>query len=85
MAMIEEHSLVPYDPSRSVLGYRVPGQTPSLPERASAPTHRHAQSETGSLTAKPLRPRHAHSVYSFRRTIEASRTAATGLVVDIFV
>jgi hypothetical protein len=85
MAMIEDASLVPYDPGWSVERYRTPRPAQTLAKRTSSLHRRHERTETCSLTGKPLRPCDPHSVYSFRQTIEASRTATTGLVVDIFV
>jgi hypothetical protein len=85
MTLIAKNSLVPYNPAQEVLRYRSPGQMGLRADHGAAPFDRPTQPETGSLDDKPLRPLDPHSVYSARRTIEASRAAATGLVVDIFV
>jgi hypothetical protein len=85
MAITEEYSLVPLDPGKSLLRCVAPGKTSSLAERTGAPIQRHEHTETCSTNSKSLRKQETLSVYSFRRTIEASRVTATGLVVDIFV
>jgi len=81
MTVAAEYSLIPYEPSgtmpvsrRATIAYATSAQNPA--------TRRHDPPPVLVLSDKPRR---SATTYSFRRTIADSRTAATGLRVDIFV
>jgi len=82
MTIAAEYSLVPYEPIGNLPASRRAGP-PDYPTGARNPASRRQEHQPAPVLSG--NPRRSATTYSFHRTLADSRTAATGLRVDIFV
>jgi hypothetical protein len=81
MTIAAEYSLIPYEPNGKPTASRR-AVTAAYTTGARNPASRRDEPRPSVLSDKP---RQSATTYSFHRTLADSRTAATGLRVDIFV